>query len=147
MWYTHTYANNSNNHWAHSEAITDFGPRDSKHAQKKKKRDRERIQHEGFLQPNVHCPQKRWWLEAHNQSQCLPGSLALQDGGQRQPERCFAGRRLHGNNRTGRCLPFRASSSGTSRFPKILLEAKDIPVQIPPIHQEFLQRFYGPLQQ
>ena len=119
---------------SHSGVITDFGPRDSQSAPKK--RDRKCIQHEGFLQLNVHCPQKRWRLEAHNQSQvphCLPGSLSLQDGGHRQPERCIAGRRLHGKDRPGRCLPFSASSSGTSTFPEILLETKDIPVQIPPI--------------
>ena len=111
----------------------------------KKIRDRKRIKHEGFLQLNVHCPQKRWWLEAHNQSQvpqCLPGSLALQDEGHKQPERCIAGRRLHGKDRPGRCLPFNASSSETSRLPKILLETKYIPVQIPPIRPGYCTKSF-----
>ena len=38
-----------------------------------KKRDRKRIQHEWFLQLNVHCPQKGWRLEA----KCLNAHLAV----------------------------------------------------------------------
>ena len=61
---------------SHPGAITDLGPRDSKSAPKEC--NRKHIQHEGFFQLNVHCPQKRWRLEAHNKSKvprCLPGSL------------------------------------------------------------------------
>ena len=117
-----------------TRAVTDFRPRDSKSSPKEC--NRKHSQHKRVFQLNVHCPQKRWRLETDNQCQVpqfLPGSLSFQNGGHRKLERCVTGRRLYGKDRPRGCLPFSASSSGTSRFPEVLLETKNIPVQIPPI--------------
>ena len=111
--------------------VTDFRPRDSESSPKEC--NRKHSQHKRVFQLNVHCPQKRWRLETDNQSQVpqfLPGSLSFQNGEHRKPERCVTGRQLHGKDRPRGCLPFSASSSGTSRFPEVLLETKNIPVQI-----------------
>ena len=74
---------------------------------------RKRIQHRGIFQPNVHCPQNRWGVEAHNQPevpQYLLDIPSLPNGRHRQPERCTAGRQLYGKDR---CLSLSADSPGT----------------------------------
>ena len=119
---------------SHTGAVTDFRPRDSKSPQKNAIEST--VSTKGFFSSMFTVPKNRWRLETDNQSQVpqfLPGSLSFQNGEQRKSERCITGRRLHGKDRPRGCLPFSASSSGTSRFPEVLLETKNVPVQIPTI--------------
>ena len=107
--------------------VTDFRPRDSKSSPKEC--NRKHSQHERFFSSMFTVPKKGggWRLIINLKSlnsYLVPGGLSFQNGGHRKPERCVAGRWLHGKDQSRGCLPFSASSSGTSRFLKFCCRQK-----------------------
>ena len=132
--------------------VTDFRPRDSKSSPKE--RNRKHSQHERFFSSMFTVPKKGggWRLIINLKSlnsYLVPGGLSFQNGGHRKPERCVAGRWLHGKDQSRGCLPFSASSSGTSRFLKFCCRQKKC-TGLDPSHSAWIQhqesswKFCGP---
>ena len=85
-----------------------------------------------FLQPNVCSPKERWGVAPHYQPQeveCIPLSLSLQDGEYQQCEGCYPGERLHGKDRSERCLPDGSSFGEAPQISQVCVGRPVLPVQ------------------
>ena len=87
-----------------------------------------------FLQPNVCSPKERRGVVPHYQPQevqCVPLSLSLQDGEYQQCEGCYPGERLHGKDRSERCLPDGSSLGEAPQISQVCVGRPVLPVQVP----------------
>ena len=87
-----------------------------------------------FLQPNVCSPKERRGVAPHYQPkevECIPLSLSLQDGEYKQCEGCYPGERLHGKDRSERCLPDGSSLGEAPQISQVCMGRPVLPVQVP----------------